>query len=97
MGIDPDRFWTSTLRELNLMCAFYTNNQMREWERTRNLEFSLYNVQYNQMNGKKMFKALKRPRDLYELTSDKPITVVKPPREESEKAVNNMKEWLKKI
>ena len=70
---------------------------MNEWERTRNLEFSLYNVQYNQMNGKKMFKNLKRPRDLYELASDKPITVVKPPREESEKAVNNMKEWLKKI
>ena len=49
------------------------------------------------MNGKKMFKELKRPRDLYELASDKPIIVVKPPREESEKAVNNMKEWLKKI
>ena len=66
----PDEFWTGTLRELYLIAKFYENDQNSRWQRTRNIEFAQYNVQYNAMNGKKIFKNLKKPRDLYELPSD---------------------------
>ena len=52
------------------MCLYHQNENTTRWEHTRNIEFAQYNVQYNSMNGKKIFKNLKRPRDLYELPSD---------------------------
>lgn len=78
------------------MCRFNLLSELKEWERTRNIEFSLYNVQYNGMSGKKLFKNIRKPRDLYGLPIDNEVIIKKPPREESEKAVNMMKEWLKK-
>ena len=78
----PDDFWSYTMRELYLTCSAFQLHQHFEWERTRNVEFANYNVQYNFTTGKKVFKSIKKPSDLYELPTDvtinrKPIKIDK--------------------
>ena len=53
-----------------MICDAFEHKQLLEWQRTRNIEFALYNVQYGAMNGKKIFKNIKSPQDLYTLPSD---------------------------
>ena len=87
------------------MAKAWENAQYREWERIRNLEFTMYNVQYQPMSGKKMFKTIKKPRDLYPLPTDTPTRATKPVEPskkeqaaalESIKSTMQYKEWLKK-
>ena len=72
------------------MVGAFNKRQSREWERTRNLEFTLYNVQHNAMSGKKLFKNLKRPKDLYRLPTDY-TTVIKIDKERQAAAVERVK------
>ena len=83
-------FWRYTLRESYLMCKSYHLNQVREWERTRNLEFTNYNVQYGAMDGKKIFKHFNKPSDLYRLETDYDIEV-KIDKEQQKRSVDNVK------
>ena len=46
------------------------------WAQTRNIEFAIYNTSINSMNGKKNFRKVKKPSDLYKLPSDPEEKVV---------------------
>lgn len=52
IGVDPDKYWKYTLRELNYI------EKAKEFDVTRLqlVEHAMYDVQYNAMNGKKLFK-----------------------------------------
>lgn len=65
----------------------------------------MYNVQYGAMSGKKIFKAIKKPADLYPLPTDKihkKVKLVKPDEARQAVALESMKstmqyrEWQKK-
>ena len=53
----------------------------REWERTRQLEYTMYTTTFAGMSGEQVYKKLKKPLDLYKLPTDrynlKPIKVDK--------------------
>lgn len=91
----PTSFWNSTLRELFLMGMAHDNRELRAWERTRNIEFAMYNTQYGAMSGKKIFKSIKSPKDLYTLASDKNNKPVPIDKKRQLIAVNRFKDWLK--
>ena len=94
MGLKPDEFWMSTLREIFLMCKSFNTKQYLDWERTRSIEFSTYNVQYGMMDGKKIFKNIRKPSDLYKLPTDKAKKPVKIDKERAIKAVEKYKkQW----
>ena len=91
------------MRELRLMCKRYEHDQLLRWQRTRNIEFAQYNVQYNQMNGKKVFKNIRSPKDLYALPSDRisttPVKINKDRQKsaiEQMKSTTNYKQWRMK-
>ena len=62
-------------------------------ELQRNLEFTLYNTTFAGMSGVKVFKSMKKPQDLYPLSSDnknyKPIKIDKV---EQAKAIEKVKQ-----
>lgn len=69
-GLDPEFFWNSTPKEVSLKCN-YTQFQLEQFMRIgRNIEFATYNSVYNFMTGKKTFKKIKKPSDIYKLPSD---------------------------
>ena len=70
IGIDPDKFWKYTIFENILLKQAYDNAEQMEWQRARRIEFAIYNSQYGAMNGKKIFKNIKSPKDVYPLVSD---------------------------
>ncbi len=41
-----------------------------EWDKTRNIEFAVYNSTFAGMSGKKVFDKVRKPRDLYTLPTD---------------------------
>ena len=53
----------------------FNHKQLLDWEKVRNIEFSAYNTQYGAMSGKKIFKDMKSPKDLYTLPYDTPTTI----------------------
>ena len=64
----------------------------------------MYNIQYQPMSGKKMFKSVKKPQDLYKLPTDH-VELKKVPKQDKNRqaaALENMKstmqykEWQKK-
>ena len=95
MGLDPDKFWRYSLRDSGLLLSAFFHKQVLEWERTRNIEFSMYSTQFNPMNGKQVFKNIKQPQNLYKLPTDKKQEPIKRDRKREERAINNMKQWLK--
>ena len=46
-----------------------------EWQKTRRIEFAMYDTQFGGFSGKKIFKSLKSPSDLYALPSDTSTTI----------------------
>ena len=84
------------------MTASFEHRQSLEWERTRNLEFSIYSSTVN-FDGKQVFK-VKKPIDMYSLPTDKrskikPAKIDKGRQKQSVERVKNTKnykEWLKK-
>lgn len=44
---------------------------------TRNIEFSMYNTCFAGMSGQKVYKKIKKPEDLYRLSSDPKPEVLK--------------------
>ena len=74
----------------------YKHKENLQWEHTRKLEFTMYNVQYSGVSGKKIFK-YKKPTDLYSLPTD--ITINRKPiiidKERQRLAVDKAKRILK--
>ncbi len=68
----------------------------KDWERTRQLEFTMYATTFAGMSGEQVYKKIKRPVDLYKLPTDsynlKPIKV---DRVQASKDVENMKKHFK--
>ena len=62
MGIDPDKFWNYTYKEVLLIGERYNFNQNLEWERTRYLA----SVMLQTVAGKKKVK----PTMLFKLPQD---------------------------
>ena len=70
VGMEPDTFWGNTPLENYLFAKSHAKNEELLMILTRNIEFSNYNTAYAGMNGKRVFKKIKRPSDLYKLPSD---------------------------
>ena len=92
--MDPEKFWTNTLRENALLAKKVSNDEEHLLMLTRNIEFANYNTCFAGMNGTKVYKNIKRPRDLYKLPSDTPHGPIKIDKERMAKDVKRMKEWL---
>lgn len=69
IGIDPDKYWRLTFREISLIGDSFEHKELQHWYRARNIEFANYSSQIN-MNGKKAFK-MNKPSDLYLLGAEK--------------------------
>jgi len=69
-GVDPEKFWKLTLRQVLLLIQRSRFIDNSDWERTRNIEFSNYQTAFAGMSGENPFKKIKRPRDLYRLDND---------------------------
>ena len=100
IGVDPDKFWRYTLRELNLIAKAYQENQELEWLRARRLEFAIRKSAYipacmSKKGSVQAFKDLKTPKDVYPLNLDDSIVKkVVVDKDRMRKAVLSSKELL---
>lgn len=69
VGIAPEKYWSYTLRENTLLATAFQNRDESSWMKFRNVEYAIYNTSFS-MNGKKIFKSIKKPQDLYSLPSE---------------------------
>ena len=51
------------------MAQSYQHQTEESWMQTRNLEYASYTTTFG-MNGKKIFKGIKKPQDLYKLPTE---------------------------
>jgi hypothetical protein len=94
--VDPNKFWKLTLRQIKLLMLSREKQIYMEWDKTRNIEFALYNTTFAGMSGKKVFDKLKKPRDLYSLPID--VLSIKPQKVDMVQAasdVERMKQHFK--
>ena len=68
--IPISEFWSNTMAENVMLSKIADNRLNREDAIVRNIEFTLYKTTYAGMNGEKVFKAIKKPQDLYRLPID---------------------------
>lgn len=64
MGIDPDKFWSYTWKENQLLGEAHSIKQNLEWERTRYLATMIHNVNCQKKTH------MKKPEDLLRLPQD---------------------------
>ena len=71
IGIDPDKYWLYTLKELSYKAKAYENEVML----IQSVEHAVYDVQFG-FNGKKIFKQdwLKKRFPLLYRTNEKPLS-----------------------
>ena len=79
--LHPDDFWSRTPAEINYMAEYKANAQYYEWDRTRYLATMMLNTAMTK--GKKTWK----PKDLFELPTDKREPVELPTKEEFKQSV----------
>lgn len=100
VGITPEQWNSYTLHQLELLAKAHRTKEEQFWLGVRNIEFANYNTAFG-FNGKKIFREIKKPKDLYELPSDikKTKTTAVFDLERAENAFNksnNKPEWLNK-
>ena len=59
------------MREHTLLAKNIQYKRENDLIQQRNLEFVIYNTTFAGINGEKVFKKIKKPEDLYMLTTDK--------------------------
>ena len=75
IGVDPDKFWRYTVRELSLVANAHQHNNILDWERTRHLDYSIKSSSFipacmSKKGSVQAFKQIKQPKDLFELPTD---------------------------
>lgn len=72
VGIHPWEYDYLTWRDCHLMGESYEMSHIKSMEQTRFLAFSVYSATINDMSGKKVFKDIRKPTDLFPLPGDNP-------------------------
>jgi hypothetical protein len=72
VGIDPDKFWHYTYKEVLLLGESYNFNQNLEWERTRYLCTQIFNSRAEKSSQ------LVKPTKFFPLPQDKALRPKKP-------------------
>ena len=99
VGINADQFWDSTWKYNHLVSEAYEIRENKAWERDRYIAYTIFTSTINSMNGKPVFKAIKKPTDLFSLPQDKAYInkPVKIDKERAARAVDKHKKvWLQK-
>lgn len=64
-----------------------------EWDKTRNIEFAVYNSTFAGMSGKKVFDKVRKPSDLYRLPID--TSSIKPQKVDMVQAASDVERMKK--
>lgn len=72
MGIDPDKFWFYTWKEVSLLGESWNINHNLEWERLRFLAATIYSARAEKKSQ------LVKPTDLFKLPQDSFLRKQKP-------------------
>ena len=72
MGLDPDKFWFYTWKEVSLLGESWNINHNLEWERLRFLAATIYSAKAEKRSQ------LVKPTDLFELPQDRYLRNQKP-------------------
>jgi hypothetical protein len=72
VGIDPDKFWYYTWKEVSLLGESWNINHNLEWERTRFLAATIYSAKAEKRSQ------LVKPTDLFKLPQDRFLRNQKP-------------------
>ena len=91
VGLSFEEFGLNTIKQNLIVALGHSDKITTELELHRDMIFTMYNTTFAGMDGRKVFKEIKKPQDLYKLPTDTKVIDVKIDPEAQRRAVERHK------